>query len=100
MQVIRLQRTGRTKMPLYRLVLAEKSSHVSKKIQAILGHYNPRTKELVVNKEALERALALNISCSDTAHNLLVRNNHLKADLKIPNFVKGKKNTKDKKAKA
>ena len=88
MQVIRLQRTGRTKMPLYRLVLAEKSAHVSKKVQAVLGHYNPRTKELVVNKELLEKWLGLNISCSDTAHNLLVRNGHLKAEPRIPNFTK------------
>ena len=91
MQVIRLQRTGRTKMPLYRLVLAEKSAHVSKKVQAILGHYNPRTKELVAHTELLEKWLGLNISCSDTAHNLLVRKGFLKAELRIPNFTKNPK---------
>jgi small subunit ribosomal protein S16 len=96
MLVIRLQRTGRTKMPLYRLVLAEKTSHVSKKVKEVLGHYNPRTKELVVQKEQLEKWLGLNISCSDTAHNLLVRNGHLKAELIVPNFTK--KATKTKKA--
>ena len=96
MLVIRLQRTGRTQMPLYRLVLAEKTSHVSKKVKEILGHYNPRTKELVVQKELLQKWLDLNISCSDTAHNLLVRNAHLKAELIVPNFTK--KTIKAKKA--
>jgi len=98
MLVIRLQRTGRTKMPLYRLVLAEKTAHVSKKVKEILGHYNPRTKELVVHKEQLEKWLGLNIACSDTAHNLLIRNSHLKAELRIPNFVKKAVTTKAKKA--
>ncbi len=98
MLVIRLQRTGRTKMPLYRLVLAEKTSHVSKKVKEILGHYNPRTKELVTHKEQLEKWLGLNIACSDTAHNLLVKNNYLKTELVVPNFTKKAGSSKAKKA--
>jgi len=98
MLVIRLQRTGRTKLPIYRLVLAEKTSHVSKKVKEVLGHYNPRTKELIVKKESLDKWLGLNIDCSDTAHNLLVKNAHLKAELRIPKFVA--KKSKSSKAKS
>ncbi|MDD5750891.1 MAG: 30S ribosomal protein S16 [Candidatus Peribacteraceae bacterium] len=40
MLVIRLQRTGRSKVPTYRLVVAEKARPVKSKFLEILGHYN------------------------------------------------------------
>lgn len=39
MLVLRLQRTGRSRVPTYRIVLAEKSSAAKGRFQEILGHY-------------------------------------------------------------
>ncbi|GAB4144092.1 MAG: hypothetical protein OHK0017_02250 [Patescibacteria group bacterium] len=93
MLVIRLQRTGRTHLPLYRLVVAEKHKHVSKSAKYILGTYNPRTKALVVDKELFEKWSKL-AQFSDTAYNLLVKNGHLQGQLRVPKF-KSNKSKKD-----
>lgn len=39
MLVLRLQRTGRSRVPTYRIVLTEKSSAAKGRFQEILGHY-------------------------------------------------------------
>lgn len=39
MLVLRLQRTGRSRVPTYRVVLAEKSWAAKRRCQEILGHY-------------------------------------------------------------
>lgn len=57
MQVIRLNRVGRHKYPLYRIVTAEKRRAANGKFITILGHYNPHTKELVIKKEQLQTAI-------------------------------------------
>lgn len=52
---IRLRRTGKKHQPHYRLVVAEHTAPLTGKFVALLGHYNPRTKELVIkDKEILE----------------------------------------------
>ena len=86
MLIIRLQRTGRTKLPLYRLVLAEKHRHVSKKVQAVLGTYNPRTKVLVVQQEELLK-WSSSVHFSDTAYNLLLKNGALQGAPRVPKFT-------------
>ena len=51
---IRLRRTGKKHQPHYRLVVAEHTAPIQGKFVAIVGHYNPRSKELVVkNDEAI-----------------------------------------------
>ena len=50
MLVIRMARGGRNKYPVYRIVAAEQSRAVTGKFIAVLGHYNPHTKELTLNK--------------------------------------------------
>ncbi|MDB4939789.1 MAG: ribosomal protein [Candidatus Doudnabacteria bacterium] len=81
MLTIRLQRTGKKNHSHFRVVLAEKTAHVSKKIQEVLGSYNPHTKEFIVkNAEKLQYWIDQNVSISPTAHNLLVMKGHLKAD--------------------
>ncbi len=51
MLVIRLSRTGRNKYPTYRIVAADSKRAATGKFVMILGHYNPHTKELVINKD-------------------------------------------------
>ena len=81
MLTIRLQRAGKKNHSHFRVVLAEKTAHVSKKFQEILGSYNPHTKDLVVkNAEKLQYWIDQNINISPTVHNLLVTKGILKAD--------------------
>jgi len=91
MLTIRLQRTGKKNHSHFRVVLAEKTAHVSKKFQEILGSYNPHTKDLVVkNADKLKYWIDQNVSISPTAHNLLVTKGLIKAD-KVKAFNTPKK---------
>ena len=55
MLVIRLQRTGRSGYAHYRVVVQDsRKAPTSGKIVKHLGHYNPHTKEIVLNKELAE----------------------------------------------
>lgn len=75
MLTIRLQRTGKRNRPEFRLVLAEKTSHVSKKFIEILAAYNPRTKAFVLKDgERLNYWVSQQVQLSPSAHNLLVTN--------------------------
>lgn len=55
MLAIRLQRTGRSGYAHYRIVVQDsRKAPTSGKIVKHLGHYNPHTKEVVLNKELVE----------------------------------------------
>lgn len=51
MLVIRFQRTGRTNLATYRLVVAEKARPVKGKFLEILGHYLPQQKDVAFKFE-------------------------------------------------
>lgn len=73
MLTIRLQRTGKNRQPVFRIVLAEKHKSASKKFLEILGIYNPRTKEFSIkDQDRLNYWLGQQIEISPTVHNLLV----------------------------
>jgi small subunit ribosomal protein S16 len=81
MLTIRLQRTGTKNAASFRIVVAEKSQHVSKKFTEVLGHYNPRNKEFnIKNTERLNYWLSHNIDLSPTINNLLVTKGLKKGD--------------------
>lgn len=71
MLVIRLARTGRKKSASYRIVAAEKTRAVTGKFVEVLGHYNPHTKELVLNKERLETRVSQGAQPSNTVLRLM-----------------------------
>lgn len=73
MVVIRLRRTGKTKQPSYRLVVADKRSPRDGKFIEIVGHYNPvrQPKELVVKDERVRYWLGVGAQPSDTVVRLL-----------------------------
>ena len=73
MVVIRLRRTGKTKQPSYRLVIADKRSPRDGKFIEIVGHYNPvrQPKELVVKNERVRYWLGVGAQPSDTVVRLL-----------------------------
>lgn len=73
MLVIRLARTGRKKSASYRVVAAEKSRAATGKFVEVLGHYNPHSKELALNKERLGTRVSQGAQPSDTVLRLMVR---------------------------
>lgn len=80
MLVIRLSRTGRTKRPHYRVVVAEKSAAVKGRYLEVLGHFDPRTKELKIDEERAKARLANGALPSETAEMLLEKAGVLKRD--------------------
>ncbi len=70
---IRLARTGRNKYPTYRIVAAESARAATGKFVAVLGHYNPHTKELVIKKEEASRYLGNGAQPSNSVIKLLQR---------------------------
>ena len=72
---IRLRRTGATKRPHYRVVVADSRSTRDGRFVEVLGHYDPR-KEPAVVKIDVERAnywLGKGARPSDTVKSLLKR---------------------------
>jgi small subunit ribosomal protein S16 len=81
MLTIRLQRTGARNAASFRIVVAEKTAHVSKKFNEVLGHYNPRSKDFnIKNSERLNYWVGKNIELSPTVHNLLLTKGLIKGD--------------------
>ena len=73
MLAIRLARTGRNKYPTYRIVAAESARATTGKFVAILGHYNPHTKELIIKKEETVKYISNGAQPSNTVIKLLQR---------------------------
>jgi small subunit ribosomal protein S16 len=72
---IRLRRTGSTKRPYYRVVVADSRSWRDGRFVEVLGHYDPRRQPAVVAIDA-ERAsywIGKGARASDTVRSLLKR---------------------------
>ena len=70
---IRLQRIGRKNDPSFRAVLTDsKNSTKSGKFLEILGTYNPKAGEKVLNNDRIKYWMSQGAQCSDTMHNFLV----------------------------
>jgi small subunit ribosomal protein S16 len=74
MLTIRLCRFGRVHRPHYKIVVAEKHRHVSKKFVEAIGYYNPITKKFKVNLERTKYWLSLNVELSNTVRALFTKN--------------------------
>ncbi len=71
MVVIRLARHGRHKYPTYRIVAADKRRAATSKFLAILGTYNPHTKDITLNKEEIAQYLSNGAQASDRVLRIL-----------------------------
>lgn len=70
---IRLKRMGKRKQPYYRIVVTDsRRSRDGKYIESV-GHYNPRNKNLIINKERVDYWLAKGAQTSNTADRLWKR---------------------------
>jgi small subunit ribosomal protein S16 len=70
---IRMQRTGRTNMPSFRIVVVEHTA--SPKAGSFVdkvGTYNPKTKEKTLDESKIKHWLSVGAHASPTVHNMLV----------------------------
>ena len=81
---IRLQRTGRKHEPTFRVVLTkQQNSTKSGNFLEILGNYDPRHNDQTQLKtERIQYWISQGAQPSDTLHNLLVREEVIKGDMK------------------
>jgi small subunit ribosomal protein S16 len=70
---IRLRRTGATKRPNYRFVVADSTSPRDGRFIEIVGHYNPLTEpaEIVVKADRIRHWLSVGALPTDTVARLL-----------------------------
>ena len=78
MLAIRLQRTGRKKQAMYRLVVSEKTKDMYGDHLEILGNFNPHSKEASLKNDRIEHWLSKGAQPSDTVHNLLINQGIIK----------------------
>ena len=84
MLAIRMQRKGRTHYPTYRIVVQESQRHpLSGRVVAEVGNYNPATKALTLDKEAVEKYLSNGAQPSSRVAFILKKNG-----VKLPKWYK------------
>ncbi|MBR3138158.1 30S ribosomal protein S16 [Candidatus Saccharibacteria bacterium] len=84
MLAIRMQRKGRAHYPTYRIVVQESQRHpLSGRVVAEVGNYNPATKALTLDKEAVEKYLNNGAQPSSRVAFILSKNG-----IKLPKWVK------------
>jgi small subunit ribosomal protein S16 len=72
---IRLRRTGSTKRPYYRVVVADSRTWRDGRFVEVLGHYDPRRDPAVVkiDEERAKHWIGMGAKASDTVRSLLKR---------------------------
>jgi small subunit ribosomal protein S16 len=70
---IRLKRVGAKKAPYYRIIAVDSRSRRDGMPIEELGHYNPRSKEIKLNKEAIAKWMKTGAQPSNTVASLLKR---------------------------
>jgi len=98
MLTIRFTRTGKRKQPYYRLIVSEKTRDPWGKYLELLGNYNPRSKEAVLQKDRILHWLKMGAQTSATVNNLLVKEGVIEGKkqnkIKITNKRKAKMTAK------
>ncbi len=70
---IRLTRTGKRNQPTFRIVVADHRRAVKGKHIEVLGHYNPRSKELVLDRARASHWVSQGAQASDTVAKLIAK---------------------------
>ena len=84
MLAIRMQRKGRSHYPTYRIVVQESQRHpLSGRVVAEVGNYNPETKALTLDKQAVEKYLSHGAQPSSRVAFILKKNG-----VKLPEWYK------------
>jgi len=81
MLMIRLQRVGRRNHAEFRVVVTEKTRAAkSSNYKELVGHYNPHTDAVTLEKERILHWIEMGAQVSPTLHNLLVREEVIKGE--------------------
>ena len=84
MLAIRMQRNGRAHYPTYRIVVQESQRHpLSGRVVAEVGNYNPATKALTLDKDAVKKYLDNGAQPSSRVAFILKKNG-----VKLPKWYK------------
>jgi small subunit ribosomal protein S16 len=94
MLAIRLQRVGRKKLAIYRLVVSEKTKDTYGNHLEILGTYNPHNKEAVLKTDRIKHWLDNGAQGSESVHNLLVKEGVVEGDKKRSVRISNKRKAK------
>ena len=70
---MRLTRLGDKKAPFYRIVVTDSRNARDGAYIEKVGHYNPSSKELVINEEVAKKWIANGVQPTDTVKTLLVK---------------------------
>ncbi len=70
---IRLKRIGRRNVPLYRIVATDSRRARDGKYLESVGYYNPKSKQLTLNKQRVDYWLSKGAQATDTTKRLITR---------------------------
>jgi len=98
MLMIRLQRIGKHKKPVYRLIINEKHKDTRGKSLEILGNYDPHTKEFACKEDRIKHWLSVGAQCSASVNNLLITKKVIKGE-KVKSWAPKKKKGGEEEAK-
>lgn len=94
--MIRLQRVGKKKSPSYRVIVNEKARDTYAPSLEILGHYDPtqNPKVLELKADRIKYWISVGAQCSNTVHNLLLKEGIVEGDKKKSVSVTNKRQSK------
>ncbi|MBT4722268.1 30S ribosomal protein S16 [Candidatus Falkowbacteria bacterium] len=69
---IKLARVGRKNDPFFRLIVLDKKKDTYGAFLENVGTYNPKTKELKINKESIQEWLSKGAQPTKSVHNILI----------------------------
>src|SRR3989344_2092009 len=91
MLVMRFNRVGRRNQPYFRIVVQEHTVAPGGRHVAVVGSYDPHSKEGVFKQEEIQKWISRGVQLSDSVHNLLVRQGIVqlpKRPVKVPHKEK------------
>lgn len=99
---IKFSRTGRKKMPFFRILVLESTKDVYGDYVENIGHFNPRSKELQLDAERAKYWISKGAQPTDRVHNILVTEGIIEEKKRNVSALgtKEKKKRKEEKAKA
>ncbi len=93
---MKLQRVGRKKLPMYRVIVTQKHKDPYGDHVDSVGTYNPHDKEngLVLKEDKIKSWLEKGVQPTNTVYNLLVKAGIVKGEAKKSVFISKKRKTK------
>lgn len=91
MLTIRFSRIGKRKNPFYRIIISEKQRDTHDRYLELLGHYDPRTKEVSLKADRIVHWIGKGATTSNSVFNLLVKHKIIQSDTKRKSVAISKK---------